>query len=560
MGLRQTVLSGLGLALGLLTGCLDTTQLVIAPPAGSKSVVWMLASWNEAGAHVNSRYAAPAQGSATIVALQESKDPAVHLLAAFFTETLEELHLDVGDIPEGSCPGQSVQLVPRLGMAGGPSLFGKVGELLLPLPAEDQAKIQVQAQAFLAARNDRPSSFCNIDATCPVTRIDPPPWTFTSTSLEGGEVVMIAGLNDPRVAAPRTRIIFEQVPAYPSCDEACQRRLPILQVATREEDRTTRTEALPTPRPAGVAYFSAGTYLEPGRALLAGTDGNSVRIYIYQDADQSFLGPLATSSTAIADGPIQAMATVGTGPDLDLWATTARGAILHRRGSNLERVLAPIRIVNEPDGAFSSSLVIAGDGSVLVAGVGDPRLPRQVNNSADLFMVRKGIIRIRGGQLEVEAIERYQGREYAMADVVTVWGQGSELASVQTFASEFDQATASVLYRPGATSGAPWVPFTPVLRPELRLGEYNALAPTRDGFVAIGATLVGGSAGVSFEFSSARAAVDPALAMVECGATPPAAKLVILGPSEWVETVSFATLDSTRRALGPRVLWWMARR
>lgn len=544
-------------------GCTKTSVFEL-PTTNAQTAVWLTLRGVGAELHPTHGFAIPLGAPRSILAQDLSGlEPGTRVYVALLGPTLEELHLDPGEVRWGECSGQSVDL-----RGPGASMLQLVdGELSALDDAALTELASSERRSFYVARNDRDASLCALDPACPAVPSVQIPWFVGAPPEEqGGQVSMITGLSAPDATRGLKRVLFEQVPATDNCQEGapCAMRPPVLLLATRDPEGATPSVAdvrrFPVERPAGILQFTAGRYLEPGAAVLAGTRRGGVAIYIVRADPPGFEGPIATASTT---GPLSALlARRGAGGELDLWATSSRGALLHAEGGSLvevvPRLYAPGR-VDVPVYVWGS-LALAKDGAILAAGVGRPG-DRRVVTTLDLRSAIRDLVRVKDGTVTAEAMSRVSGRDYSTAIGVALYdhnGTPTEVIAGAVFNNEFDSSQLGVVFGP-PIPGQPWPLFADPSIVPARLGEFRDVQPIEQGFVVVGSNFGAAERGTVYRYDARRTLADPQAGAVECsGSGDSWFRVIVLGPNEWVTTTTPKD-DDSHRILGARMAWWIPR-
>lgn len=544
-------------------GCAPVTPVELSATS-AQTAVWLILRGVGAELHPTHGFAFPLETPRSTLAQDlSSLEPGTRVYVALLGPSLSELHLDPGEIRFGECLGQSVDL-------RGPqtSMLQLVNGGLTPL---DGAALEELALAdrrtFYVARNDRGASLCQLDPACPAVASVQIPWFVGAPPEEqGGQVSMIAGLSAPTAAQGLKQVIFEQVPAIDNCQEGapCDLRPPELLLGTRDPASSTPNSAdvrrFPVARPADVSVFTAGRYLEPGVAVLAGVRRGGAAVYLVHADPPSFEGPIATAS---ASGPLSTVfARRGRGDELDLWATSSRGALLHAVGGSLVEVVPRLWAPGRIDLPFYvwGSLALAADGAILATGVGRPG-ERRVVTSLDLRSAVKDLVRVKDGMVQAEPMARLSGRDYSTALAITLYdhnGVPTEVAAGSVFNNEFDSSQLGVLFGP-PSPGQPWPLFADPSVVPARLGEFRDIQPIEHGFVAVGSNYGAAERGTIYRYDARRTLADPQAGAVECSRSGTSwFRVIVLGPNEWVTTTTPKDTDS-HRILGARMAWWVER-
>lgn len=543
-------------------GCTPTTVIEL-PPTSARTAVWLNLRGVGAELHPTNGFAVPIDPPHSAVAQDlSSLEKGTRIYVALLGPSLSELHLDPGELRFGRCLGQSVDL-----RAAGSSMLKLVGGALSALSDEETAELAAAAPlAFYAARNDREAALCVLSADCPAVPSVQIPWIAGAPQGEqGGQVLMFAGLTDPQGQPGPRRVVFEQYPATPGCQvgDPCDLLPPELLVATRDPSASPNfadVQRFAAPRPANVGLFTAGRYLEPGVAVVAGALRQTSSIYLLRADPPGFEGPIATAS---ASGPLSAvLARRGPGDAIDVWATSIRGALLHAEGGTLVEVVPRLRAPGRVDLPLyiAGALAFAADGAVLATGVGRPG-DRRVVTTLDIRNATTDLVRVKGGAVSVEPMARYTGRDHSAALGVALYdhhGTPTEAVSGTVYNGEFDSSRLGVMFGP-PSAGQPWPSFADRSIAPAFLGELKDIQPIEHGFVVVGSNFGATERGTIYRYDARRTIADPQAGAVECsGAGTSWFRVVVLGPNEWV-TITTPKDNSNHQIIGARMAWWVER-
>ncbi len=543
-------------------GCTPTT-LIELPPTNARTAVWLILRGVGPELHPTNGFAAPIDRPHGALAQDlSSLEAGTRVYVALLGPSLSELHLDPGEIRFGRCVGQSVDL-----RAAGSSMLKLVDGELSALSDDENAEVAAAPpRAFYAARNDREAAHCVLSADCPAVPSVQIPWIAGApVGEQGGQVLMIAGLSAPQAQTGPKRVIFEQYPATPNCQvgEPCDLLPPELLVATRDpqgDPNVADVQRFAAARPADVGLFSAGRYLEPGVAVVAGALRQTSPIYLLRDDPPGFEGPIATAS---ASGPLSAvLARRGPGGAIEVWATSIRGALLHAEGGTLVEVVPRLRAPGRVDLPLyiAGTLAFAADGAVLATGVGRPG-DRRVVTTLDIRNATTDLIRVKGDAVSVEPMARYSGRDHSAALGIALYdhqGTPTEAVSGTVYNGEFDSSRLGVMFGP-PSAGQPWPLFADRSIAPAFLGELKDIQPIEQGFVVVGSNFGATERGTIYRYDARRTIADPQAGAVECtGAGNSWFRVVVLGPNEWV-TITTPKENSSHQIIGARMAWWVGR-